>query len=127
MSGSEIKVSRVQKYREKLGTHLLISAPLKPISRNLISRISEIICDIDEIREAHFPAVLSMGSNDAPECVLFLVFDQESKVSTIMESIGDDLAAIKRDVTPFEVWPICQSDSLLETIRMANCVIGWRD
>lgn len=117
----------MREYHENLGTNLLISAPLKPVSKKLIRRISEIICDIEEIREAHFPAVLSMGSENPAECALFLVFYQISEISSVMDSIGSDLAKVSRDSESFEVWPILQSDSLLETIRSANCVIGWRD
>jgi len=127
MSRSEHEVIEVQKYHEKLGTNLLISAPPRPLSKNLIRRISEIVGDIEEIREAHFSAVLSIGGNDASMCVLFLVFAQQSRIATVMESIGSELENIKRDDIPFEVWPISQSDSLLQTIRSASCVVGWRD
>ena len=120
-------MNKVQEYRERLGTNLLISAPPKPLSKKLIRNISEIICDIEDIREAHFSNVLSMGSNDPAVCVLFLVFCQVSKISAVMESVGSELEKVSRDDVQFEVWPICQSDDLLETIRSTNCVIGWRD
>lgn len=117
----------MQEYREKLGTNILISAPPKPLSKDLRRRISEIVRDIEEIREAHFPEVIAMGSDDDAACVLFLVFRQASKISAVMDSIGAELANVSQDEGPFEVRPISQSDSLLETIRGANCVIGWRD
>lgn len=117
----------MQKYREILGTNLLISAPQKPLSEKLIHRISAVISDIEEIREAHFLAVLSIGSADPAVCVLFLVFYQGREISSVMDTIGSDLADVSRDAESFEVWPILQSDSLLETIRSANCIIGWRD
>ena len=117
----------MQKYREKLGTNLLISAPQKPLSKKLIRRISAIICNIEEIREAHFLAVLSIGSADPAVRVLFLVFCQGREISAVMDTIGSDLTDVSRDAESFEVWPILQSDSLLETIRSANCIIGWRD
>ena len=117
----------VRSYREKLGTNWLISAPPKRPSKKLVGRISEIIRNIEEIREAHFSMVLSVGANKEQMCVLFLVFYQERKIVGVMESINTELKSINSDGLPFDVWPISQSDSLLETIRSANCVIGWRD
>ena len=113
--------------KDGVGTNILISVPPNPLSRNLRRRISEIVRDIEEIREAHFPEVVVMGSYDDAACVLFLVFRQTSKISAVMDSIGAELANVSEDEGPFEIWPISQSDSLLETIRGANCVIGWRD
>ena len=117
----------MQNYREKLGTNLLISAPPERPSKKLLSRISEIICNIEEIREAHLSMVLSVGASKEQMCVLFLVFDQESEIAGVMESIDTELKSINGAGMSFDVWPISQSDSLLETIRSANCVIGWRD
>ena len=123
----ERRVRIVQSYREKLGTNLLISAPPEQPSKKLVSRISEIICNIEEIREAHFPMVLSVGASKEQMCVLFLVFNQARTISGVLASIDTELKSINGDGMPFDVWPISQSDSLLETIRSANCVIGWRD
>lgn len=117
----------MQEYREKLGTNLLISAPSKGLSKKLIRRISGIICEIEEIREAHLPDVITIGSNESAAHVLFLVFNQTSRIPTVMDSIASELANVSLNEEPFDVWPISQSNSLLATIRSANCVIGWRD
>ena len=117
----------MQKYREKPATKILIGAPAIPVSQDLRRRISEIICNIEEIREAHLPDVITIGSGGGASRVLFLVFEQKDQISQIMDSIGPELADAGRNAEQFEVWPISQSNDLLETIRDANCVIGWRD
>lgn len=120
-------VKHMQKYREKLGTNRLISAPRKPVSKKLIRHVSGIIGQVEEILEAHLAEVITIGSADPAVRTLFLVFRESSQISAVMDSIGAKLANVSREEEPFEVWPISQSDSLLATIRSANSIIGWRD
>lgn len=117
----------MQVYIEKSATNILICAPTKPVSKELRRRISEIICDVEEIREAHLPDVITIGSDTDASRVLFLVFDQQRNIPLIMKSIGAALADMARDEEQFEVWPIGPSSELLKTIRDSNCVVGWRD
>lgn len=117
----------MQGFREKLGTNILIAAPDRVASKRLCRRISEIICDIEDVCEAHLPEVITVGPSGRSKRVLFLVFSHANRIPAIMNSIGSDLESAGSGDEHFEVWPISRSSDLLDSIRMANCVIGWRD
>jgi hypothetical protein len=117
----------VQGFREKSGTHILVAAPKRAPSKRLRRRISEIICNIEDICEAHLPEVITIGPSSQSNRVLFLVFTRGSRIPAIMDSIGAELQTAGSRDEQFEVWPISRASELLDSIRKANCVIGWRD
>lgn len=108
-------------------TNVLIAAPAAAVSQSLRRKISEIICDVEDICEAHMPNVITLGTNNHSVRVLFLVFCHENRIGSIMDSITPDLENAADSDESFEVWPISRSSELLDSIRKANCIIGWRD
>lgn len=117
----------MQTFSERSGTNVLICAPVRPVSKKLRCAISEVICDIDAIVEAHLPDVIAVGSGAGAAHVLFLVFEQRRQIQTTMEAIDTALASLSSSEETFDIWPITRSHELLGTIREINCVIGWRD
>jgi hypothetical protein len=116
-----------QRFGERAQRNVLIAAPATPVSKSLRRRISEIICDVEDICEAHIPNVITLGVNSHSVRVLFLVFCHENRIASIMDSIAPDLESAADNDESFDVWPISRSSELLDSIRKANCVIGWRD
>ena len=117
----------MQTYSERSGTNILICAPVRPVSKNLRRAISEVICDIDAIVEAHLPDIITIESGADATHVLFLVFEQRRQIQITMEAIDAALANLSSNEERFDIWPITRSHELLGTIREVNCIIGWRD
>jgi len=43
-------------------TTLVVSAPGKPTDPSLLRKISAVLSDLEEVREAHLPAVIEIGA-----------------------------------------------------------------
>lgn len=116
-----------QKFQAAAKTNMLITAPRRPWRRKRIKQISAILADIDEVREAHLPQVIEIGSTAPPEMTLFIVVEPASAVDAVMEKIGARLQSLLGRNETLNVRPIGCQDELLTTIRDVDCVIGWRD
>ena len=116
-----------QKFQTIVSTSILITAPRKPWRKKRIKQISAMLADIDEVREAHLPQVIEIGSTAPPEITLFIVVEPASAVATVMETIDARLAALLGRGETLKVRPISPQDELLTTVRGVDCVIGWRD
>lgn len=120
-------MSDVQKFREMTGTNILVGQPARPATKKLRRQISKVIGDVDSIREAHMPDVTIVGSSEGVRRVLILVFDDAAAISRVMNAIDPELEQLSAGRDGFDVWAITSSNKLIDAIRDANCVIGWRD
>lgn len=116
-----------QEFRQKLGTNLLICAPRSPLPKKRLKKLSQMLSDLEEVREAHLPEVIEVGSPSGPAQVLFVVIDPEHAIATVMHEIEARIKRILRSNEHVDVRPITPEHSLLPTIRDTNCVVGWRD
>ena len=112
--------------RLETGTNILIGKPAKPIARRQVKKISDLLHDIDEIREAHLPEVFAVGTMETSAPVLFIVVDPESAIPAVMEKLAGPLSEMLARQS-LDVWPVGKAHDIVPTVRDANCLIGWRD
>ena len=108
-------------------TNALIGAPAKPVKKKRMKSLSKMLSDIEPVREAHLPQVNEIGSNNPPSLVFFVVVEPASEIPEVMATINTRLKSILDRGETLDVRPISKDFELLQTIRDAKCVVGWRD
>lgn len=94
--------------------------------KGTLKKLSRAMADIEQIREAHLPEVLDIGSGGKARPVLFVLVDEPDQRQPVEKLLKKRLAG------PFggnriEIRAISSDFPLLETIREVNCLVGWRD
>lgn len=108
-------------------TNLLIATPRDPTDKKLLKKISSVLSDIEQVREAHLPEVLEIGAQATAALTLFVVIEPASDLESVTDQIKRRLAReFGRNTYP-DVRAVTSTFALLKTIREANCVVGWRD
>jgi hypothetical protein len=116
-----------QQYRGSLMTNVVIGAPVKPTTKTRLKRLSKLLSDLEEVREAHLPQVIELGSEKPPELVFYIVIDPETAIPGVMEKIRARLKDVLRAGETLDARPLPLDHELLPAIRNADCVVGWRD
>jgi hypothetical protein len=116
-----------QQYRGSVMTNLVIGAPVKPTKKGRLKLLSKMLADLEEVREAHLPQVIELGSGKPPELVFFVVIDPQTAVPGVMEKIRARLKDVLGGGETLDVRPLPLEHDLLPAIRNADCIVGWRD
>ncbi|MEM6987394.1 MAG: hypothetical protein AAF499_12745, partial [Pseudomonadota bacterium] len=93
---------------EQIDRHLLFGRPSQRVSGTLISKLSQLVADIQPVREAYLPEVKELGLAMPASLAFFLVVDPPSRIEQVRQQIdrkiGDilpvDLAVAVRVITP---------------------------
>ncbi|MEM7540845.1 MAG: hypothetical protein AAF384_04580 [Pseudomonadota bacterium] len=111
----------------KLSTDVLIGAPLQSTAKKRMKQLSSMLSDLDVVREAHLPEVRSLTQGIDGHLVLFVVVDDETDVSPIGRIVKTRLKKILGFREKLDVQIVTPDFDHLETVRQADCIIGWRD
>ncbi len=106
---------------------VIVAAPRRRLPARRVKKISALLATIDEVREAHLPEVLAIGSAGEPRNVLFVVVEPQEAIGRVRERLETELARLLRRREALEVWPVAAGHPLIATVRQAGCVVGWRD
>ncbi len=109
----------------KTGTNVIVGRPRKPLPHRQVKRVSALLAGIGEIREAHLPEMLAVGEAGSAQTVLFVVVEPAGAVATVRERIEAGLERALRRQLP--LWVVPSGHDLIDTVREAHCVVGWRD
>ncbi len=84
------------------------------------------LSDLEEVREAHLPEVLGIGTGRPAVRVLFVVIDAETAIEDVTERLAEQLGSILRKHS-LKIWPVGSMHEIIETVREADCLVGWRN
>ena len=110
-----------------LNTLDVIAAPQRPRSKRQCRKLSAMLAEIESIREAHWPDVLTLGQNVKPQPLLIVVVDKGEDVDAVSHHVSASLKRLFRGSDKIGVRILSSDDELLEAVRNAGCVLGWRD
>lgn len=109
----------------KTGTNVIVGRPRKALPSRQVKRISALLASIGEIREAHLPEILAVGEAAGAQTVLFVVVEPTAAAVAVRERIEAGLErALKGRLA---LWVVPIGHELIDTVREAHCVVGWRD
>lgn len=108
-------------------TNYIVIAPDKPTDKALVKKISQAMADIEDIQEAHLPAVIAIGSASTPALVLFVVVDENSDGDNLLALLKSKINGGLFRKTEIEIKIVPPNFHLLPSIRNTQCLIGWRD
>lgn len=108
-------------------TSYVVVAPEKPADKALIKRISRSMADLEEIREAHLPAVIELGKFESQKLMLFVVVDHGTDVMAVTQLLEQRLSGWFRLTSHIDLKVVKPDFPMLDSVRDTGCVIGWRD
>ena len=108
-------------------TNYIVVPPTTPNDSGTTKRISKILSEFEEIREAHLPCIIEFGENTQAKPALFIVVTEHSNKHTLRKTIDHKLNGgfFRRKSIAIKV--ITEDYPLLQSIRDTKCLIGWRD
>jgi hypothetical protein len=115
----------MEPHNVKAGSQILIGAPAVPMPLERSTAIGRLVASVPEVVEAHLPQCYIAGQMPKPGQLLFVVFAKEISHSAI-QTIGAGLPSIVPPGEFLDMMPITLANSLLETVRGANCQIYAR-
>ena len=105
----------------------IVVPPTTPNDKSTTRKISRMLEDLEDIREAHLPAIIEFGESTQAQPALFLLVtdncDKNSLHTIIDQKINGGF--FRRKSISIKV--INENFPLLQSIRDARCLIGWRD
>lgn len=108
-------------------TNYIVLAPEKPTNETLLKKVSQVLADIEEISEAHLPHVIQLGTNNAPVLTLFAVVSEEGDYGHLQNLLNTKINGGFFRKNRVAVKIISQNFPLMQSIKDANCLVGWRD
>ena len=108
-------------------TNYVVVPPSAPNDESLVKKISAILADIEEIKEAHLPGLIEFGKSTQSVSALFVVVSDQCDRPALFELLNKKInnGFFKRNAIEIK---IVQSDfPLLQSVRDTECLIGWRD
>lgn len=108
-------------------TNVLVGKPGTRLPKRRMKQISALLGEIPEVREAHIPEIFAIGVMQAPRSVLFVVIEPDTAVDAVTTRIDGALGAILKKRERLDVWPVAAGHLLIDTVREAECLVGWRD
>lgn len=108
-------------------TNYIVVAPDKPADKSLIKRISRAVADLEDVKEAHLPAVIELGKFDSPRLTLFVVVEKGANTSVVQETLQKRLSGWFSLTSRVDLKVVNHDFPMLDSVRETGCVIGWRD
>ncbi len=108
-------------------TSYIVVAPDKPTDKSLIKRISRAVADLENVKEAHLPAIIELGKFDSPRLTLFVVVEKSTDAQSVMDLLKRRLSGWFSLTSKVEMKVVDADFPMLDAIRETGCVIGWRD
>ena len=108
-------------------TNYIVVAPEKPVDKALIKRISRAVGDLEDVKEAHLPAVIELGKFDSPQLTLFVVVDKSADMQTVVDLLSRRLSGWFSLTSKVDLKVVDSDFPMLDSVRETGCVIGWRD
>lgn len=108
-------------------TSYIVVAPEKPTDKGLIKRISRAVADLENVKEAHLPAIIELGKFDSPRLTLFVVVDKASDTQSVTDLLQQRLSGWFSLTSKVDLKVVDADFPMLNSIRETGCVIGWRD
>lgn len=105
----------------------IVVPPATPNDKSTTRKISKFLADIEEIKEAHLPSIIEFGENTHAKPALFLLVSEDCDRPGLQKLIDQKLNGGFFRRKSITVRVITENDLLLQSIRDAKCLIGWRD
>lgn len=116
----------MQKIEIPNGTMVLIGAPAKPVSHEILEALGNMVANFPEIIEAHLSQCFAIGLMKAPTQVLVLIAESKSNKNDTFRKIMGRLPDILLDGMELDIWPIQMNSGFTPMIRDAKCQIYQR-
>ena len=108
-------------------TNYIVVAPEKPADKGLIKRISRAVGDLEDVKEAHLPAVIELGKFDSPHLTLFVVVEKSANTQVVQDLLKRRLSGWFSLTSKVDLKVVDTDFPMLDSVRETGCVIGWRD
>ncbi len=108
-------------------TNFIVAAPVEPTDKALTQKLSRCVADIEDVREAHLPAVIEFDGQSQARLTLFIVVRQHIDKEHIAALLRHNLSTRLSGNSGIDIKVIADDYPLLESIRATGCVVGWRD
>jgi len=108
-------------------TNYIVVPPAVPNDDALIKKISGLLADIEDIKEAHLPCLIEFGKSTESKQALFIVVNDNCDRAMLYDELNRKLnrGFFKRNTMEIKIVP--DNFPLLQSVRDAQCLIGWRD
>lgn len=111
----------------QLSTDLLVAAPSPPLAEKRRKKLSSMLSDLDAVKEAHVAQVVRISAPGTGQPVLFIVVDDNQGIAAVRSVVQKRLKKILRFREKLDTRYITVEHELIDNIREAGTVIGWRD
>ncbi len=108
-------------------TALVVSPPGKPPDAALLRKISALLSELEEVKEAHLPEVIEIGSSTQSRLVLFVVVDSADNFPKVEKALARQFGGRLRFGGKLEYRIISPDFAMLQNIRDTKSIVGWRD
>jgi hypothetical protein len=108
-------------------TTLVVSPPAKPTDPALLRKISALLSELEEVREAHLPEVIEIGAATQSRLMLFVVVDDADNTARVEKALARQFGGRLRFGGRLEYRIVTAEHSMLQNIRDTNSIVGWRD
>ncbi len=108
-------------------TNYIVVPPTTANDDNLVKKISNILADIEDIKEAHLPCLIEFGKSTESKQALFVLVDDHCDRQALHQLLDKKINSgfFKRNSIDIRV--VLDDFPLLQSVRDAQCLIGWRD
>ncbi|MEM7256142.1 MAG: hypothetical protein AAF404_02015 [Pseudomonadota bacterium] len=108
-------------------TNYIVVPPSTPNDEGLVKKISQILADIEDIKEAHLPCLIEFGKSTQLKPALFVVVSDPCDRAQLYAVLDKKLNRGFFNRNPIEIKVVPGDFALLQSVRDAQCLIGWRD
>jgi hypothetical protein len=105
----------------------IVVPPTTPNDKSTTRKISRMLADLEEIKEAHLPSIIEFGESTQAKPALFLLVTDSCDKNSLHTIIDQKLNGGFFRRKTIAVKLIDEDFPLLQSIRDAQCLIGWRD
>jgi len=108
-------------------TNFIVAAPRRATDKALAQKLSGYLADLDEVREAHLPAVIEFGATTEARLTLIVVVAQVADKDAIQQLLSKRMSGRFSATSKIDLKVVPDDFPLLQAVRDTGCVIGWRD
>lgn len=108
-------------------TNYIVVPPATPNDDGLVKKISGILSEIDEIKEAHLPCLIEFGKSTESKQALFVVVTERCDCPALYDLLNKKLNSGFFNRKAIAIKIVQPDFLLLQSVRDAQCLIGWRD
>ena len=108
----------------KVKTTAMVGAPDRDIPQALRQALTQAVCSIVAVREAHLAEVHIPGMIDPAALTLVVVVEADADEGEVLRQIDKALQAASTNPDDLGVWPLTPDDEALPAIRSLGCRIS---